>query len=277
MLRYKGVVSMLKVLIIDDEYLVRIGLRTTIDWKEYGMTVVGEAENGQQGIELAIRYAPDIILTDISMPILNGIEMMRQLRELRMSAKIIVLSGYSDFSYAKSAIEQGVSGYILKPIENEQLIEALLRVSQAIQQDQFSDFIVKRKLVLDIIKLLKKIRLQKTNTSSKLVNHARQLIHVHFEQELSVKWLADQLYISPYYLMHIFKETTQMTVKDYVSFYRIEKAKEYLRADKYKIYEVGAQVGYPDPQYFSQIFKKYTQLSPRQFIKHSLYGEGDLP
>lgn len=122
---------MWKMMIIDDEYFVRMGIRETIDWAVHGVEIVGEADNGTQGLELACRLKPDIIITDIRMPGMNGLDFMRCCREKGLHSRIIVLSAHEEFNYAKTALQQGASDYLLKPVLNEQLIEAVLKAGRS--------------------------------------------------------------------------------------------------------------------------------------------------
>ncbi|MDR1286136.1 MAG: response regulator [Treponema sp.] len=102
------------ILIVDDEYLVRLGLKTIIDWTEYGYVIAGEASNGREALELFNHTGADVILTDIKMPVMDGLELIRAVKEKNKKVKIIILSHYDEFSYAQEAINLGASRYILK-------------------------------------------------------------------------------------------------------------------------------------------------------------------
>lgn len=123
---------MLTMLLVDDEYLVRKGISETIEWNEYGIQVIGEAADGNKGLELAKKFNPDIIITDIRMPIMDGLEFMTNLKENGLSPGIIVLSGFEEFSYARTAMNNGALAYLLKPIDNDQLIETVQKVAKKI-------------------------------------------------------------------------------------------------------------------------------------------------
>ena len=130
--------SMKKVLIADDEMLVRIGLKLTIAWEEHGFIVVGEAKNGREAIELFEEFDPDILLTDIRMPIMNGLELIQELKSRKSSLKTVILSHYDDFKYAKEAIKLGASEYILKSdLSQENLLSVLSKLSDEI--DSFNE------------------------------------------------------------------------------------------------------------------------------------------
>lgn len=121
---------MKKVLIADDELLVRVGLKSTIPWEENGFSVVGEARNGKECIEIFDKVDPDILLTDIRMPIINGLELIQILKQRKDSLKAIILTHYDDFNYAKEAIKLGASEYILKPdLSSEHLLGILRKIS----------------------------------------------------------------------------------------------------------------------------------------------------
>lgn len=124
---------MKKVLIADDELLVRIGLKLTIPWEKNNFVVVGEAKNGREAIELFEKYNPDILLTDIRMPIMNGLELIQELKTRKRSLKAVILTHYDDFGYAKEAIKLGASEYILKSdLSEENLLSVLNKLSEEI-------------------------------------------------------------------------------------------------------------------------------------------------
>ena len=121
---------MLKVLIVDDEAVVRRGIVLGIDWASLGCAVVGEAANGEEGLAAAERYSPNLIITDVRMPHMDGIEMMRVLRERGSTAHVIVLTAYNDFDYARSALRFGAADYLLKPFRDQELVAAIERVRE---------------------------------------------------------------------------------------------------------------------------------------------------
>lgn len=261
----------IKVLIVDDEYLVRVGLRTTIDWHDHNLEVVGDAEDGETGLEMAVRLKPDIIITDMNMPFLDGLGFLEQLRIRGITTKAIVLSGYDDFHYAKGSITFGVSDYLVKPIENDKLLASVLRTAGEIRKERQIEHISKKKLIEELVSLLKKRRSEKAAGNEKIVKEAIRYIELHYYKNITVGEIADRLYISPSNLMHAFKRNTSMTVNDYITSYRIERAKALLRTNRFKIYEVCDRVGLKDPRHFSQVFKRYTHLTPKQFMKSCLF------
>lgn len=129
---------MLKVLIIDDEPYVREGLKYIIDWKANGFEVCGEASNGDEGYDRILELKPDVILLDIQMPGRQGLDILKDIRNKGVNGKFIIISGYSNFDYAKKAIRYGVKDYLLKPIEEEELLEIVLKLKKEIEEEKKS-------------------------------------------------------------------------------------------------------------------------------------------
>jgi two-component system, response regulator YesN len=124
-----------KVLIADDEYIIREGIRSSIDWEEFGMEVIGEAEDGEEAVELAIKHQIDIILIDLNMPIMNGLAAMEHLRDKLPHCKMVVISGYDEFRYAQEAIRLQVEDYLLKPVNQGKLKKLLLELKQQLEDE----------------------------------------------------------------------------------------------------------------------------------------------
>lgn len=116
------------IVIVDDEHLHREALKKTIPWADLGCRVIGEAENGQQGLELVLDVKPDIVIVDINMPIRDGLSMVKELKEMGSEALFIMLTGFAEFDYARSAIKYGVDSFCLKPIDDHELISELSRL-----------------------------------------------------------------------------------------------------------------------------------------------------
>ena len=125
-----------RVLLADDEEEIREGIRRKIDWGKLGFTLVGSAENGMEALELAEQLHPDVVLTDIKMPYMDGLELCRQLKQFLPASKIVVFSGFDDFEYARQAIGMNVSEYILKPINAPELSQVLSRLREQLDQQR---------------------------------------------------------------------------------------------------------------------------------------------
>ncbi len=125
---------MLKVFIADDEYYFRQALKASIDWESNGFTICGEARDGEDALEKICMLKPDIVLLDINMPMMNGLEVMQMIKETEIGCKVIIITGHDEFDYALQAIQLGVSNFILKPIDKKQLLNALNDIKDLITQ-----------------------------------------------------------------------------------------------------------------------------------------------
>lgn len=361
---------MYKLLIVDDEVLEREGLKKLVNWNALGIELVGCAANGQAALEMYLLQHPEMVITDIRMPFMDGLELTKRIRAIDPSVIVILLSAYTEFEYARTAIRTGVFDYILKPIEigiledtvrravkfktdhrqkiqegfpllNDQdnknfkadvyavfleLEDGLLKVvkradgSEAVRifEALWSEFAAKdcsldfiKRWGLELYALLTKalievgenadllfchddpaqrlvdlnskdqlydyfIRLltqvccyidtNKSFKNKKIIDAVLKMIHAGYgDQDLSLNKIAETIYITPNYLSTLFKLEVGQGFSDYLTAYRIEKAKKLLKDLSLKIYDIAGQVGYADPHYFSKIFKIVTGMTPKEF------------
>lgn len=125
---------MYKVVVVEDEEIARKGIIFTINWDALNCMIAGEAANGEEGAEVIRRLSPDIIVTDLKMPRMDGVEMIAKLREQGNRAKFIILTAYGDFKYAQSAVKLGVSDYLLKPLKDGDLEQAVTRIIDQLEE-----------------------------------------------------------------------------------------------------------------------------------------------
>ena len=242
---------MLRVLIVEDEEMIRKGIVLTVDWTALDCVVVGEAANGVQGLEAARRLKPNLIITDLKMPQMDGIEMLRALRAEGCKAYVIILTAYDNFSYAQSALRLGAVDYLLKPFHDGDLEHAITQLQTSIAPKA-----AERDAGVSVRK----------GDKSRYVLEAMDYISKHYnEPDISVGTVAESLNISEGYLSHTFKKETDYTLLNYLTRYRIHKAMELLKDCRVKVYEVAEQVGYRDIAYFSATFKKYAGISPSEY------------
>ncbi|MCX7709850.1 MAG: response regulator [Clostridia bacterium] len=126
---------MISLMIVDDEAVIRKGIKTSINWEECGIKITEDAINGKDGLAKALRLKPNIVMTDIRMPLMDGLELAAQLKEKLPATKVIILSGYDDFAYARQALKSGVSEYLLKPVGADELKNAIIRIKNEILKD----------------------------------------------------------------------------------------------------------------------------------------------
>lgn len=125
---------MLRLIIVDDEKIIRESIRSLIDWESLGIEVVGVCKNGLEAYDAILDSYPDIVLTDIKMPGLSGLELIEKLNDTRENIQFIILSGYSEFEYAKQAMRFGIRHYLLKPCNENQIIEAIEDVKSLLSE-----------------------------------------------------------------------------------------------------------------------------------------------
>ncbi|WP_335546573.1 response regulator transcription factor [Neobacillus drentensis] len=127
---------MMKVIIADDEIQIRKGLRMKVDWEEEGFQIAGEASNGKEALELLGKMDIDLVLTDMRMPIMDGLELAKRCQQEFPNVKVIVLSGYSDFELVRGSMKEGVKDYLLKPVAPDELVEALQKIRKEIETER---------------------------------------------------------------------------------------------------------------------------------------------
>ena len=258
---------MLKVMVVEDEELIRKGIVMTTDWSSIDCLVIAEASNGEEGLKKALELKPDVIIADIRMPKMDGLEMLRALRDSDSTAYVIILTSYSSFEYARSALRLGAVDFLLKPCHDGELEAAIQRISaREAAQDETGDINEpaapsgrNEASVPDAQ------RGQSYNTKM-----AIDYIEEHYgDPGISVGSVAQALNISEGHLSHVFKRETGMTILGYLTRQRIHAAQSLLLTRNFKVYEVCEKVGYRDITYFSSTFKKITGVSPTEFQNRS--------
>lgn len=257
---------MISVVVVEDEMLVKKGLILTTDWQKYNCEVVGEAANGLDGVREIEKMKPDIVITDVRMPGLDGIGMIEQVKEKGLKCEFIIISGYSEFEYARQAVKLGVRDFLIKPIDDEDLEHALMNTCEAVRDKQRIDKIENKmdNISESRVMLFKEYMLDEKKEDD-YVARAVKHISLNYEKDISVKSVADSLFISESYLSRLFKNKVGQTFGDYLTYYRIKKACELLKKPDGKIYEVASLIGYKDQRYFSVIFKKLVGVTPKEF------------
>lgn len=142
--------STITLLIVDDEAEIRSGLRSIIPWEDYSVSVIGTAANGAEALDMIRYYEPDIVITDIQMPVISGLELVRRAREEQFDCSFVILSGYDEFEYARTAIRYGIIEYLLKPISLKELTALIEKLKE--------DILSRRKLHTDQLSTLHKLR-----------------------------------------------------------------------------------------------------------------------
>ena len=240
---------MYSIIIVEDEYLVRQGIASLVDYEQFGIQVIAQAENGIEAWQKFQENPADILLTDINMPQMNGLELAKLVRDQAPKCHIVFLTGYDDFDYARTAIKLGADDYLLKPFSKDDVEEMLAKVQTKLDKER------------------KKAQIQNLVDQGQR-SELEEAIHARLaDSELSLKNLALQLGFSPSYLSVLIKKELGLPFQDYLIQERMKKAKLLLLTTDLKIYEIAEQVGFEDMNYFSQRFKQVVGLTPRQFKK----------
>lgn len=237
---------MLKLLLVDDDISFLNGLVKHIEWGKLGVEVIGTAQDGQEAWELCQAHKPEIILTDVRMPRMDGISLAVRVRESMPETQIVFMSIYSDKDYLKMAIRVRAIDYIEKPVEPEELEKAVLRAVSLIRQDRNLEASGKKYY-------------------SRTIEDIIQYILEHYSEEIMIEFLANHVYLSPNYLCNLFKKETGKTINQFVTEIRINKAGEMLVNTYKTLTEIANAVGYSDVRHFSKIFQKIMGQTPSEY------------
>ncbi|MCR5758659.1 MAG: response regulator [Selenomonas sp.] len=251
---------MLDLVIVEDEEIIRRGLVCTIDWLRLGARVVGEAANGREALQVIRQARPDVVLTDIKMPVMDGIALTQALKDENNPAKVIFLTSYADFSYAQTALHLDVRDYLLKPVSEDDLAKALGKIARKPLP------VAEREISWD--EGLKAAY----HTGNPYVQAVLQRIEAGFRGKLSSEAIAAELGVSSSYLSRKLKEETGQTFSGLLAQYRLQKAIEMLQAGTWRVYEVAEQTGFGEYKNFSQVFKKYLHTTPKAFMQEITVG-----
>ncbi len=241
----------MKIMIVDDEPKIRKGLFKLLNGQE-GWQVVGVYEDAPSALKDLYELEADVIITDIKMPEVSGLDLIRQIRERTLNIRIIILSGYSNFSYAQKAIELGVTRYLLKPTDPRELLSLLKEIEQELIPEASETGTVGRPD-------------RENEVGNFLVVKAIQYIEIHYGGKIALKDMAKELHLSPNYLCELFKRHTGKNLMEYVTDYRMGKAKTYLNHVEYRVGDVAEMVGYKEAKYFSSAFKKAYGITPLEY------------
>lgn len=240
-------------IVAEDEGRMRDYLARKTAELDRNLACAGTAADGEEAVELVERYLPDLLITDIKMPVLGGLELVERIRRTNPDLRILIVSGYSEFEYARRAIELGVDDYILKPIDVEKLREILLRIRIRLEATVGA---VDAEFGLD------RIGTRETD----LAKSVEVYLQENYRRSYSLERLASSFGCKPAYLLRLYRKVTGRTPTQDLIRLRIEKAKRLLVGHPHiEIKQVAAAVGYEDPLYFSRLFKKETGFNPSAF------------
>jgi two-component system response regulator YesN len=240
---------MTKVLIVDDEPWIVALIRGLVQWDSLGMSVVGDAGDGAAAMAMVVRLRPDVLITDIRMPHMDGLELIEHARLALPLLRVIIISGYDDFVYARRALQLRAVDYLLKPVNALDLTQALAacRLPPAPETTP-APF---------------------PGAGSRLrhprVRRALDYIATRYAGNLSLTEVAEAVDAGVTYFSELFKKEVGVGFAEYLTTLRIEAAKRLLSEGLLKVREVAARVGYRNANYFSRVFRKYTGVKATEY------------
>lgn len=243
----------LKIVIVEDEQRSRIGLRKLIVSISDEYEIIAEASNGQQGLELTKALKPDVVITDIKMPYMDGMQMIQAIRSLNIQTEFIILSAYEQFETARLAILMGVKEFLIKPITYDEVESALSRIYRGLKgtADEIRSSIV-----------------NEYENIHPLIRKSLIIIEHNYGGKMGEALIAETLGISKEYFSYLFRKNIGMTFSKFLSKYRIDMAKVLLLNEGVPRTEIPYSVGFSDPKYFSKVFREQVGESMTEFIKN---------
>lgn len=235
-----------KVILVDDEITIREGFKRLFDWEGHGCEIVGEAADGVAAINVVDTLHPDIVIMDINMPLMNGLEVIQILKRKYPRIAFIIVSGYDDFEYCRAALRLKIVDYILKPVDFEEFGEIIdnLKITIYKEEEELSE---------------------EKSGENQLIFNMTGYLREHLDEENSLKKLADYFHLSPNYAGQVFKEKIGVTYQAYLTNLRIEEAKSLLLTTEKPVAEIAELVGYKDYRIFTRTFKRMEKVPPTQY------------
>ena len=238
---------MYRVLLADDEQIVLRGLMKSIHWEQLDCQVAACSDSGEEAFRLAMELKPDIVIMDINLPKLNGLEAIRAIQDTAPGDHpiyMIVVTGYDEFSYCQEALRLRVSDFLLKPIDFDAFGEVIEGVVKKVMENP------NRQVVL-------------SDTLKKIVDYVNENLS---DEDMRLTLLAENMNMNPNYISQLFKKELGCGYHAYLNQVRVEKAKKYLRQTNEPI-TVAELVGFSDYRIFTKIFKGIVGVTPSQFRK----------
>ncbi len=272
-----------KLIVVEDERWEREGLATFLDWTSMNIRFMGAAANGREGLTLAQAVQPDILLTDIRMPHMDGLALSAQVRRQFPACRVLLLTGYDDFSYAQDAIRQGVNDYLLKPVQKDQLVAALSRVQAELAKDR--EKAAREGNVQDRIRAATHRtgiaapnpatgnpdsatigpELHGPDREARLVAQMQALLEAEYAAGIDLNAVADRLGMSANRLGVVFFEQTGMHFTEALTGRRMKQAEALLVQTEESLDAIAAKTGFAGTSYFCTVFKKKHGRSPSAY------------
>lgn len=273
---------MYKVMIVDDEPIIVEGLSRSIAWEKWNCEIVATAHDGLEGKKVIEEKKPDIIFMDICMPEMDGLAMVAAINSQFPDLEVCVLTGYRDFEYAKEAIRLGVTRFLLKPSNMDELEEAIETMCKNLKKKGITgeqpltneadtsgenDAQDAEKASGESAGAAKP---HESASSSFIVKNALHYIEENYTQKLTLCEVAEKTYVSQWHLSKLLNRHTGQSFSDILNHVRIEHAKELLKDPSLRIGDISEQVGFLDLAHFSRVFKKQEGVSANEYRNNVL-------
>lgn len=254
----------MRMLIVDDEEIIRRGL-AMLDWASVGIDQVETAENGVEARELLRAHNIDIVVSDIKMPGLSGLELAEYVAACTRHTRVILLTGFSDFAYAQSAIKSGVSDYLLKPVKPQELLDAVGHALKGLRLDVKTERIVREYSEQGSSLSLQQQVLQGFRGVGDGVAAILQYMAANYADSISLGSLAREYHFSSMHISRMIKKETGYSFVDILTGIRLVSAAKLLREENSRVNAVCDRSGWSDQRYFSQVFKKVFGRTPLEY------------
>ncbi len=240
-----------RVIIAEDENLIAKNIAKHIENENPNFKVTGIYSNGEDALEAIREQPPAVVFTDISMPVMTGLEMAAEISRTMSHVKIVIITGYADFEYARESLHYGVTDYLLKPLDTKELHKVLKNLEISLK---------------DISRQIKSESGSESGlTPEEIVALVKTFVKEHYSEELDLNSIALSLGFSSSYLTKVFNKVENTTPSKYIRSYRMNIAKQLMNDNNLTIQQIAAHVGYNDPFHFSRSFKQTFGISPTEY------------
>lgn len=251
---------LLKVLIVEDEKIIRLGLTNTIDWLGMGCTVAGSAGDGVTGLAMIRELKPDVVITDIRMPGMDGLTMIAEAKKT-CEFRSVLLTSYAEFDYAQQAVDVRAYAYLLKPLDEARLAAVIAQIREDAERERA------RSAAQPLFSADLPEGESDLAAKDPLVAVALSRIEQCSREKLSVEGIAKELFISPSYLSRRFKMVTGHTFLDMLNKRRVREAIRCFASGETSVSRVAEMTGFSDYKHFCSVFKRYTGRTPRDYLR----------
>lgn len=240
----------INVIVVEDEKLIAKNIAKHIEMGNPRFKVTHFFSNGADAWEHINVHPPQVVITDISMPIMDGIELIKKINESKKFIHCVILTGYADFTYAQSAVRYGVSDYLLKPVNSKELHQTLNKIEMEILADN-----------KDMIQAVQ----ENTYSPEEIVTLVKEYVQKHYASDITLNAISQNLGFSSSYLTKIFNKVMGITPSKFIRDYRMNIAKQLLNEPGSSVNAVSSAIGYSDPFHFSKSFKQTFGISPSEY------------